>query len=67
MRTVEVHRASLLRKFKAKTVAELAFIYGLTKNSELISFCFIKESNSSCDLGSIQCALALVFALYIPC
>ncbi|MCF4175724.1 response regulator transcription factor [Vibrio sp. McD22-P3] len=33
MRTVEVHRASLLRKFKAKTVAELAFIYGLTKNS----------------------------------
>ncbi|MGF1695355.1 response regulator [Vibrio lamellibrachiae] len=28
MRTVEVHRASLLKKFSAKTVAELAFIYG---------------------------------------
>jgi two-component system response regulator TtrR len=28
MRTVEVHRASLLKKFSAKTVAELAYIYG---------------------------------------
>lgn len=29
MRTVEVHRASLLKKFAAKTVAELAYIYGV--------------------------------------
>ncbi|EPV2527525.1 response regulator transcription factor [Vibrio alginolyticus] len=28
MRTVEVHRANLLKKFSAKTVAELAYIYG---------------------------------------
>lgn len=28
MRTVEVHRASLLKKLGAKTVAELAYIYG---------------------------------------
>ncbi len=28
MRTVEVHRASLMKKFSAKTVAELAYIYG---------------------------------------
>ncbi|RJX75216.1 DNA-binding response regulator [Vibrio sinensis] len=28
MRTVEVHRASLLKKLCAKTVAELAYIYG---------------------------------------
>ncbi|MGI2106065.1 response regulator transcription factor [Shewanella frigidimarina] len=28
MRTVEVHRATLLKKFSAKTVAELAYIYG---------------------------------------
>lgn len=28
MRTVEVHRASLLKKFAAKTVAELAYVYG---------------------------------------
>ncbi|MGR5177709.1 response regulator transcription factor [Vibrio parahaemolyticus] len=28
-RTVEVHRASLMRKFSARTVAELAYIYGL--------------------------------------
>lgn len=28
MRTVEVHRASLLKKFSAKTVAELAYVYG---------------------------------------
>ncbi|MCU8259405.1 response regulator [Vibrio vulnificus] len=28
MRTVEVHRASLLKKFEAKTVAELAYTYG---------------------------------------
>ncbi|OBT12057.1 DNA-binding response regulator [Vibrio sp. UCD-FRSSP16_10] len=28
MRTVEVHRASLLKKFAAKTVAELAYAYG---------------------------------------
>lgn len=28
MRTVEVHRASLLKKFAAKTVAELAYTYG---------------------------------------
>ncbi|MGU3841281.1 response regulator transcription factor, partial [Vibrio diabolicus] len=27
MRTVEVHRANLLKKFSAKTVAELAYIY----------------------------------------
>ncbi|WP_025534753.1 response regulator transcription factor [Vibrio parahaemolyticus] len=32
MRTVEVHRASLLKKFSAKTVAELAYIYGKLKN-----------------------------------
>lgn len=35
MRTVEVHRASLLKKFSAQTVAELAYIYGkLAKNVE---------------------------------
>lgn len=28
VRTVEVHRASLLKKFSAKTVAELAYLYG---------------------------------------
>ncbi|MFA0415288.1 response regulator transcription factor [Vibrio renipiscarius] len=28
MRTVEVHRANLLKKFSAKTVAELAYTYG---------------------------------------
>jgi two-component system response regulator TtrR len=28
MRTVEVHRSNLLKKFSAKTVAELAYIYG---------------------------------------
>ncbi|ELK2276737.1 response regulator transcription factor [Vibrio vulnificus] len=28
MRTVEVHRANLLKKFDAKTVAELAYTYG---------------------------------------
>lgn len=28
MRTVEVHRANLLKKFSASTVAELAYIYG---------------------------------------
>ena len=28
MRTVEVHRASLLKKFSAKTVAELAYLFG---------------------------------------
>ncbi|EMV2917736.1 MULTISPECIES: response regulator transcription factor [Vibrio] len=28
MRTVEVHRANLLKKFSAKTVAELAYVYG---------------------------------------
>ncbi|MDX1301403.1 response regulator transcription factor [Photobacterium sp.] len=28
MRTVEVHRASLLKKFSAKTVAELAYVFG---------------------------------------
>ncbi|UFN68652.1 response regulator [Vibrio alginolyticus] len=28
MQTVEVHRANLLKKFSAKTVAELAYIYG---------------------------------------
>ncbi|WP_434999552.1 response regulator transcription factor [Vibrio scophthalmi] len=28
MRTVEVHRANLLKKFSAKTVAELAYAYG---------------------------------------
>ncbi|WP_428466728.1 response regulator transcription factor [Photobacterium minamisatsumaniensis] len=28
MRTVEVHRASLLKKFSARTVAELAYTYG---------------------------------------
>ncbi len=28
VRTVEVHRSSLLKKFSAKTVAELAYIYG---------------------------------------
>ena len=28
VRTVEVHRASLMKKFSAKTVAELAYIYG---------------------------------------
>ncbi|NMS59006.1 DNA-binding response regulator, partial [Vibrio parahaemolyticus] len=28
MRTVEVHRANLLKNFSAKTVAELAYIYG---------------------------------------
>ncbi|MFA0725108.1 DNA-binding response regulator, partial [Vibrio sp. 10N.222.49.E5] len=27
-RTVEVHRASLMKKFSAKTVAELAYVYG---------------------------------------
>ncbi|WMO23729.1 response regulator [Vibrio parahaemolyticus] len=32
MRTVEVHRASLLKKFSAKTVAELAYIYGKLEN-----------------------------------
>ncbi|EJT3520647.1 response regulator transcription factor [Vibrio parahaemolyticus] len=32
MRTVEVHRASLLKKFSAKTVAELAYIYGKLAN-----------------------------------
>ncbi|EGR3375055.1 DNA-binding response regulator [Vibrio parahaemolyticus] len=32
MRTVEVHRASLLKKFSAKTVAELAYIYGKFEN-----------------------------------
>ncbi|MGY3570193.1 response regulator transcription factor [Vibrio paucivorans] len=31
MRTVEVHRASLLKKFAAKTVAELAYFYGVLK------------------------------------
>jgi len=35
MRTVEVHRANLLKKFSAQTVAELAYIYGkLAKNVE---------------------------------
>lgn len=35
MRTVEVHRANLLKKFSAQTVAELAYIYGkLVKNIE---------------------------------
>ncbi len=29
VRTVEVHRASLQKKFSAKTVAELAYVYGL--------------------------------------
>lgn len=33
MRTVEVHRASLLKKFSAHTVAELAYIYGKLTNS----------------------------------
>ncbi|EHH2482854.1 response regulator transcription factor [Vibrio parahaemolyticus] len=32
MRTVEVHRASLLKKFSAKTVAELAYICGKLEN-----------------------------------
>ncbi|MBM5285579.1 response regulator transcription factor [Vibrio parahaemolyticus] len=32
MRTVEVHRASLLKKFSAKIVAELAYIYGKLEN-----------------------------------
>ncbi|MDG2630565.1 response regulator [Vibrio parahaemolyticus] len=32
MRTVEVHRASLLKKFSAQTVAELAYIYGKLEN-----------------------------------
>lgn len=35
MRTVEVHRASLLKKFSAKTVAELAYMYGLVINDEM--------------------------------
>ncbi|SEG67957.1 response regulator transcription factor [Vibrio hangzhouensis] len=30
-RTVEVHRASLMKKFSARTVAELAYVYGLVE------------------------------------
>ncbi|MGE6568651.1 response regulator transcription factor [Shewanella vesiculosa] len=35
MRTVEVHRATLLKKFSAKTVAELAYIYGQCHENSL--------------------------------
>jgi len=33
VRTVEVHRASLMKKFAANTIAELAFRYGRINKS----------------------------------
>lgn len=37
MRTVEVHRSNLLKKFAAKTVAELAYTYGRITSKQNIS------------------------------